>query len=84
MSTSAKVKDETVVELVENSLSNSLSNPDQMLKAVEHEFMEAENQMTLSQAVIAHKRILFYCKLINRYRVLIISYPSILELGLQR
>lgn len=61
MSTSIKGKDDTVVEMVENSLSNSPSNLDQ--KAEEHEFMEAENQMTLWQAAVAHKRILLYCKL---------------------
>lgn len=71
MSTSTKRKDESVVEMVENSLSNSPSNSDQ--KAVEHEFMEAENQMTMWQAVVAHKRILLYCKPTNRYWVLIIS-----------
>ncbi|KFY77499.1 hypothetical protein V501_07581 [Pseudogymnoascus sp. VKM F-4519 (FW-2642)] len=59
MSASIKGKEDTVVEMVENSLSNSPSNLDQ--KAEEHEFMEAENQMTLWQAAVAHKRILLYC-----------------------
>ncbi|KFY47535.1 hypothetical protein V496_10597 [Pseudogymnoascus sp. VKM F-4515 (FW-2607)] len=57
MSTSVKGKDETVVEMVENSLSNS----DQMAKVAGYEFMEAEKQMTIWQAAKAHKRILFYC-----------------------
>ena len=79
MSTSIKGKDETVVEMVENSLSNS----DQMLKAEGHEFMEAENQMTIWQAAMTHKHILLYCKSTNRYCVLIISDPYVRELGLQ-
>ncbi|KFY06616.1 hypothetical protein V492_07907 [Pseudogymnoascus sp. VKM F-4246] len=57
MSTSVKEKDETTVEMVENSLSKS----DQMFKVVEHEFVDAENQMTTWQAVKSHKRILLYC-----------------------
>lgn len=80
MSTSIKGKDDTVVEMVENSLSNSPSNLDQ--KAEEHEFMEAENQMTLWQAAVAHKRILLYCKLTNRYRVLTKSDPYVRYTGL--
>ncbi|KAL5347518.1 hypothetical protein ACLOAV_007830 [Pseudogymnoascus australis] len=56
MSTSVKGKDETVVEMVENSLSNS----DQMAKVAGYEFMDAEKQMTIWQAAKAHKRILFY------------------------
>lgn len=61
MSTSVKGKDETVVEMVENSLSNS----DQMAKVAGYEFMDAEKQMTIWQAAKAHKRILFYCKSAN-------------------
>lgn len=61
MSTSVNGKDERVVEMVENSLSYS----DQMAKVVEHEFMEAEKQMTIWQAAKAHKRILLYCKSAN-------------------
>jgi hypothetical protein len=76
MSTSIKGKDDTVVEMVENSLSNL----DQ--KAEEHEFMEAENQMTLWQAAVAHKRILLYCKLTNQYCVLTTSDPYVRGLGL--
>ena len=81
MSTSTKGKDDSVVEMVENSLSNSPSNSDQ--KAVEHEFMEAENQMTLWEAVKAHKRIVLYCKSTNRDCVLVISDPYVREFGLQ-
>lgn len=72
MSTPTKGKDDANVEMVENS---------RMSKAEEHDFIEAEKQMTLWQAAKAHKRILLYCKATNQCSAVIMFHPYGCELG---